>query len=279
MMENKSMDLGRASIPDKKEFTKEEHVPSKVQADTLFNFVPEFRHLLTYLKNKMISPRYCAEDLEFLGLEKIQKMAYPMKCFCDINMHRLEEHLYWYGYYGVAFPKEWGMHQGIQPVQYINQEAQLKKDFSEAFSVALQQEPSKAEKEMKSYMLHQLMYYKPYSGTFKNRNTGEITHKCFTDECEWRYIPDVTRKGFRQVYFDNDIVNSGGLEEYISDSMEGIKEISLNFDYSDLKYVILKTRRDFNNLRGEMKSMNLSEQEKLEIVSKVIIWEESKGDF
>lgn len=278
-MENKSMDLGRASIPDKKDVTKEEHVPSKVQADTVFHFVPEFRYLLTYLKNKMISPRYCVEDLEYLSLEKIQKMAYPMKCFCDINMHRLEEHLYWYGYYGVAFSKEWGMHQGIQPVHYVNQEAQLREDFSEAFSIALQQETSKAEKEMKSYMLHQLMYYKPYSGTFKNRNTGEITHKCFTDECEWRYIPDVTPKGFQQVYFDNDIVNSGGLEEHISGSMEGIKEISLNFDYSDLKYVILKTRSDFNNLLEEMKSMNLSEQDKLEIVSKVIIWEESKGDF
>lgn len=277
MMENKSMDLGRASIPDKKDVTKEEHVPSKVQADTLFNFVPKFDYLLTYLKNKMISPRYCAEDLEFLGLEKIQKMAYPMKCFCDINMHRLEEHLYWYGYYGVAFPKEWGMHQGIQPVQYINQEAQLRKDFSEAFSVALQQDAAKAE--MENYMLHQLMYYKPYSGMFENRNTGEITHKCFTDECEWRYIPDVTRNGFQQVYFDNDIVNSDGLKTIVSNSMEGKGEISLNFDYSDLKYVILKTRRDFNNLLGEMSAMDLSEKEKLEIVSKVIIWEESKGDF
>lgn len=271
------MDLRQASISDKKEFTKDEHVPSKVQADTLFNFVSKFDYLLPYLKNKMISPRYCVEDLEYLELEKIQKMAYPMKCFCDINMHRLEEHLYWYGYYGVAFSKEWGMHQGIQPVQYVNQEAQLKKDFAEAFSIALQQDASKAE--MENYMLHQLMYYKPYSGTFKNRNTGEITHKCFTDECEWRYIPDVTPKGFQQVYFDNDIVNSGGLEEHISGSMEGIKEISLNFDYSDLKYVILKTRSDFNNLLEEMKSMNLSEQDKLEIVSKVIIWEESKGDF
>ena len=276
-MQNKNMDLRQASISDKKEFTKDEHVPSKVQADTLFNFVSKFDYLLPYLKNKMISPRYCVEDLEYLELEKIQKMAYPMKCFCDINMHRLEEHLYWYGYYGVAFSKEWGMHQGIQPVQYVNQEAQLKKDFAEAFSIALQQDASKAE--MENYMLHQLMYYKPYSGTFKNRNTGEITHKCFTDECEWRYIPDVTPKGFQQVYFDNDIVNSGGLEEHISGSMEGIKEISLNFDYSDLKYVILKTRSDFNNLLEEMKSMNLSEQDKLEIVSKVIIWEESKGDF
>ena len=45
---------------------------------------------------------------------------------------------------------------------------------------------------------------------FENRNTGEITHKCFTDECEWRYILDVTRNGFQQVYFDNDIVNLMG---------------------------------------------------------------------
>ena len=43
--------------------------------------------------------------------------------------------------------------------------------------------------------------------------------------------------------------------------MEGKGEISLNFDYSDLKYVILKTRRDFNNLLGEMSAMDLSERE------------------
>ena len=29
-----------------------------------------------------------------------------MKCFCDINMHKLDEHLSWYGYYGIGLTKE-----------------------------------------------------------------------------------------------------------------------------------------------------------------------------
>lgn len=30
-----------------------------------------------------------------------------MKCFCDINLHRIGMHLDWYGYYGLAFEKNW----------------------------------------------------------------------------------------------------------------------------------------------------------------------------
>ena len=64
----------------------------------------------------MISPRYCVEDISYLKIPKLKRIAFPMKCFCDINMHRLDVHLGWYGYYGLAFSKEWGMSRGIQPI-------------------------------------------------------------------------------------------------------------------------------------------------------------------
>lgn len=119
------------------------HVPSKVQADTLFSFTSAVEYLIGYLQKSMISPRYCDENISYLGIRKIKKIAFPMKCFCDINLHRLEDHLAWYGYYGIAFSKEWGMQNKIQPVQYINPDSVLCKDFSSSFKKALKIDPTK----------------------------------------------------------------------------------------------------------------------------------------
>lgn len=258
------------------------HIPSKIQADTLFNFCPKLEYLEEPIKTKMLSARYCDEDIKYLKLGKIKKIAFPMKCFCDINMHKLEEHLYWYGYYGLAFKKEWGMQNGIQPVQYVNPDSDLIKDFSESFKKALkidQSKQTKSEKIMKNYLLHQLMYLKPYSGKCKNRNTDEEEDKCFTDECEWRYIPDVSILGYKQVYYDKQVFNAGILND-ISNSMIGKREISLNFSYDDLKYIIVKTKEDIEKISDKiMKMDNLRDEEKRVLISKIISWELSGGDF
>lgn len=92
------------------------HVPSAIQADTLFTFMLQLDFLLSIIKTAMIFPRYCEEDISYLAIEGFSKIAYPMKCFCDINMHRLEAHLSCYGHYGIAFSKEWGMRNKIQAV-------------------------------------------------------------------------------------------------------------------------------------------------------------------
>lgn len=185
-----------------------------------------------------------------------------MKCFCDINLHRMEEHLEWYGYYGLAFSKEWGMNKGIQPIQYINSKSKLREDFSTSFSAALKadsKKESRLQTKMKNYLLHQLMYIKPYEGKMENRNTGRIKKKCFTDECEWRFVPDVTGAGFKQIYFDKGILNAGNLG-LISNSMEGISDISLEFDYVDLKYIIVKEKEDLRTLIQFCKEKKMDEE-------------------
>ena len=105
------------------------HVPSTIQADSLFTFTTKLEYLITMIKNKRVSARYCEEDLSYLNIPNLKKIAFPMKCFCDINMHRLEIHLMFYGYYGLAFEKSWGMQKGIQPIQYVNPDSDLKQDF------------------------------------------------------------------------------------------------------------------------------------------------------
>lgn len=257
------------------------HTPSRIQADTLFTFMTRMEFLVKCIEKSMLSPRFCEEDISYLKIPKYKKVAFPMKCFCDINMHRLDEHLSWYGYYGLAFTKAWGMQRGIQPIQYINPDSDLRKSFSKAFAAALKADSkneSKAQCKLKDYILHEMMYYKPYEGRIKNRNTGKNSRKCFTDECEWRFIPDVKLFDFQEIYIDKTIINSGALNEY-SNYMNGVPEVSLSFEYSDIKYIIVKTNDDLNELRHRIAGLGKTADETYQLISKVIVWDNSKGDF
>ena len=228
----------------------------------------------------MLSPRFCVEDISYLEITDIKKIAYPMKCFCDINLHRLDVHLKWYGHYGLAFTKEWGMKNKIQPIQYINPDSELRKDFTTEFNAALSTEDDDASSQtkMKNFLLHQMMYYKPYEGEMKNRLTKLNERNCYTDECEWRFIPDVTVAGFEQAYYDQDIFNAGIIGE-INNTLNGLSDVSLKFSYDDIKYIIVKDNSDFKNLSETIVSLEVREQTKYELISKIIVWNNSKGDF
>ena len=257
------------------------HVPSTIQADTLFTFMPELRFLLGTLKIQMLSPRYCTENVRYLKLNGIKEIAFPMKCFCDINLHRLGDHLSWYGSYGIAFSKEWGMLRGIQPVQYLNADSELRKSFTKAFNAALKTDPATDtanHQAVYDYLFHQLAFLKPYEGLMKSRTTGKKHRKCLADECEWRFVPDVQSTGYEQAYFDEDFFSSGLISDY-SDSMAGLKQISLPFETSDIKYLIVKDTSDSSALVKEILCLPLEEQTRYELLSKIIIWETAKGDF
>ena len=261
--------------------TEQKHIPSKVQADTLFTFSSKLEWIISPLRSKMLSPRYCKEDIRYLGIEGLELIALPMRCFCDINLHRLGDHLDWYGHYGLAFSKDWGMKKKIQPIQYINPESNLCKDFATAFYAALNddnEEQSEAQQKLQNYILHQIMYYKPYSGVFANRRTGESSEKCYTDECEWRFVPDVSVEEYPQVIFDEEILNTGSLVT-ISNAMEGLASISLTFEYSDIKYIIVNTMSDFREITAVISELDIDPLEKYDLISKLIVWENSKGDF
>ena len=74
MPENvKHVSLGKATSTNTKV---KQHVPSTIQADTLFTFTSHVDYLITTIRNGMISPRYCAEDLGYLKIRGIKKMAF-----------------------------------------------------------------------------------------------------------------------------------------------------------------------------------------------------------
>lgn len=146
-MHEKTFDLIDEFEIDSVEESSLEYPSSELQADTLFNFVNDLKNIIKPLQNRMLTPRYCIEDITYMKIEGIKRIAFPMKCFCDINFHRLGSHIGWYGNYGLAFKKDWSLKNGVQPVQYINEHSMQREDFTEAFNAALKNVNSRSIRE------------------------------------------------------------------------------------------------------------------------------------
>ena len=67
-----SIDLGAA---EPKNEVLPAHIPSEIQADTLFTFMKAPEYLHTILQKAMISPRYCTEDIAYLHIEGISRVS------------------------------------------------------------------------------------------------------------------------------------------------------------------------------------------------------------
>lgn len=270
-------------IGAKTKFTKQ-HIPSIVNPDTLFTFTTDLRWLIESLELKMLSPRYNEEDISYLRSRKYRKLVVPMKCFCDINLSKLDLHMEWYGDYGLAFEKAWGIEHGLQPIQYINANSPLCNDLSTVFKNAVKDlESNDITKEKRLYtdlkneMLLELLFKKPYIGKMEKRSDHSVKKKCLADEHEWRFIPDVTSLGLETVITDQNFSKEAA-NEY-SNTMKGVKDVSLVFDYSDIKHIVIKNLEDYEKLITSIDKWDLDKVEQYTILSRIVVWDELKGDF
>lgn len=247
----------------------ESYSAPKQSANTLFRFFKEPKYLFEALKRRALIPRYYGENVDYLNIG-FRQIAYPMVCFCDITVHRLGDHMSLYGGYGIAFSKEWGIKKGIQPLEYVNSNSILCKDFSAAFSAAMQAEE---ESPAVDFLLTQMLFMKPIEGTMP-RDKGEIK-KNFTDECEWRYVPHVSALGLPPALTDSEIAGVGVLNATLSDN----ECCWLHFDYTDVKYIILQNEEDFSALCDVIDAVVDDEIVRRKLFSKVILWSEAREDF
>lgn len=243
--------------------------PPIQSADTLFHFVKKFEYLLPMIEEFAVVPRYCIEDIDYLNIG-MKQIAYPMLCFCDINLHKIQEHMELYGMYGIAFSKQWGIEKGIQPIQYINPHSLLSTDFSLAFWDSLN---SQTENKAQDYLQSQMYYLKAIQGTM-DRN-GEKIFKNFTDECEWRFIPDVKKANLPQAVSDTEIFSVPTLNE----ALQITKECWLQFVAPDIKYIIVNTDEEFEQVVEAIKSKKLDTKISSRFLSKILVWSDVRRDF
>ncbi len=254
-----------------------EYVPSAIQADTMFTFATEIDYICNYLKYAYIPARYCIEDVSYLKI-KFDKIAMPMKCFCDIRLHDMNKHLECYGYNGIAFSKQWGLKKKLQPVHYINTASCVREDFTVAFEEMIEMKKNNIQSACNNYVLELLLFMKPYQWDFKYRTTGEIKQKCFTEECEWRFVPEFKGENYQTFLFNERDFN----EEYLKElnlCLANDKQYALQFEYEEVKYIIVKDLDAFNTVVKCIEGLGLEQEIEKHLISKIIIWEESRGDF
>lgn len=269
------MDVQDIRLPKFNAFDSSNLEPEQ-SANSLFHFVEKYSYLEGILKNKSLPLWYVEEDMRYLQLPQIPKVIIPMKCFCDINLHKMQPHMEYYGYYGVAFSKEWGVNKSIQPIHYINNQSDLAKQYKTSLLASLNAD-NNADKNLKNYLASHMMYIKPISGYQKKKGESKATEKYFLDEAEWRYVFDMSKlniPGCKQLFVGETNDKCDRFNEALLSLNKG-----LNYEYSDLKYIIVNSEKDYYKVIKLIDDLDLDRFEKYKLSSKILVWENSRRDF
>lgn len=212
----------------------------KPKSHTLFHFTKSRDVLKLVLKNGFW-PRYCLEDIQWLGQEEHPYIAYPMVCFCDIPLSRIEEHVGFYGEFGLGLTKSWAESNGLNPVVYISAGNNISHSFVKLNAHANQISDEDEVNNAKVTMRYLYAHAKPLEGTMVV--DGSPVTKEFYQESEWRYVP---KDDNIDEYLTKENYND---ETKLSKAHEKTQQHSiLSFSPNDIKYIFVKSDSDIPDI-------------------------------
>lgn len=263
---------------DNIELRYKENIKTYQSANAIFNFMKEPQYLEKMLKEKAITPRYYFEHIDYLKIS-FKRIAFPMTCFCDINLHKIKPHTVKYGEYGIAFNKEWGIKKKVQPIHYVNINSVIVEDFTNAFNDAEKIDISDNVfvDQLSDYMLTHLLYMKPLNG-YMTGVSGQ-DYKNFQDECEWRYVPNFSETNIDLDIIYTDSTTQEQLKKY-NDALNLVIDCKLNFSFEDVKYLVVPTEEARENLIKHIISIKDVDCDlsKYKLISKIIVLSELEED-
>ena len=284
-------------------------IESVHSANSIFHFMRKPGYLEHALREKRLVPRYCPEDIEYLGFlfngGMVEKVAVLELCFCDIRLHSIprsflveksaggettvewETHTKLYGEYGIAFSKKWALSHNLQPVHYVNIESDELALFRDALTFATAADD--LDDSIAEELISRFCYMKPVTGKMlrtEEKDEPVCYKKNFQDECEWRFVPSTkalvnTEK--ERVIFDP--ISKAEVDAISSNfDEETICHISLDFDYDDIQYIVVPNSSARDSLIKYMSTeLGISENEdvmcKSRLISKILLLDELRKDM
>ena len=209
-----------------------------LSANTVFHFTEKKEDLEGILEHDF-KVYYCKEQL-YIGRNPMVFRA-PMVSFCDIPLSEIKPHIKSYGPYGIGLSKEWAVRSKLNPVIYMEKNSFLSASLIKFLShyTELIDQRDEASTEAKRAPFDIFRYMKNYQGDLVRRDRDTIKDYRFSDEREWRYVPEFT-KAFPmmliQPYHDHHLVNAE----------KAIQSESLVFTPNDIKYLIIKDDSEIN---------------------------------
>lgn len=242
-------------------------------SNVLCNYMQKQQYLDMIIKNQAIIPRYVMEPVGYLNLGDLKKICFPMTCFCDIPFSKVSTHMSRYGEYGIGLDKETVLQKyRIQPIHYMNEHSPLTDDFNKAFMTFYSSE-NRVDETMEvllDYLLSTIVYMKPIWGMEINKD-GNLEEYVYQDECEWRYIPsDNFPVELRPIILPQ-IETTDNAKEVFSKALAKHEECWLKFNWDDVRYLIVPDEKSLKETITTITSLNLTEEEKYLLISKIEI--------
>ncbi len=260
---------------------------SVLSSNTLFHFTNSADKIISIIKNGF-APKFCLEELGYemffdMKDKSPSESAVPMTCFCDLPLSKIDNHLEFYGSYGIGLSKEWGKQKGLTPLTYIHDNStqinylkQLGNLIGGAFSGTDMFDKLPMEKNPLVALFELSGFYKPYNGQMWRIN--KYVDKRFYDEREWRYVPFINDKDghyrLSKEEFLNEIKRASA-----NDTIA--KNFSLEFKCKDVKYIIVNKEAEMIALFDALDSMSdtFTENEIKILKTKIISTEQILEDF
>ncbi len=211
---------------------------SYAKSTSLFHFTKNLETLQSILANGFY-PRLSVEDVSWTGIPGLEFVAFPMVCFCDIPLGRIEDHVDFYGEYGLGMSKEWALKNGLNPVFYVSSSAPVGKSIVEAIQAAVRDDEADADKsEYSTDHLHFMWAHaKPIFGKMV---VGEKpVSKDFYVESEWRHIPilDTLRRAVSMDTYEDETWKKKQNERLQAEAV-------LKFNPEDIRYLFVPRDSD-----------------------------------
>jgi hypothetical protein len=199
----------------------------------------------------------------------------PMVSFCDIPLSEIKNHISAYGEYGLGLKKNWGKKHGLNPVLYIDIDSRIGNTFTAIIKNMFKGKKIKELTEDETSLANIFRYMKNYEGTL-TRKDKTINKYRFSDEREWRYVPEPKDA---HLLFAAKTIDSDDKKNYINTS---IGDLRLTFELEDINYLILRDESEISAFIKWIqieKSDSLTNSAMLKLTSRIITVNQILFDF
>ncbi|HEY0842611.1 abortive infection system antitoxin AbiGi family protein [Methylotenera sp.] len=186
-------------------------------------------------------PRYCLEDVAWLGYDAHDYVAYPVVCFCDIPLSRITDHVGFYGEFGIGLTRQWAEANRLNPILYVAGENNVSSSFRELNEHSHKHTKADQKEAAKVTMRYLLAHSKPAQG--KMVVDGKPVEKLFYQESEWRYVPK--NKNVKAYLLKSEFEN---IDTLTSANEKTREHCVIKFGPRDIRYVFVKSDADIPDI-------------------------------
>lgn len=210
----------------------------KPRSKSLFHFT-KTEGVLKEILTDGFWPHYCLENISWQGNKDFEVVAYPMTCFCDIPLSRINNHINSYGGYGIGLNQDWALKKKLNPLTYLAGNSTFHNALK-GIANLLRDIPNPYHNgQALALTRHMVSYLKPVTGSVEI--DGQHKNIDFYQESEWRYIP--TNHPIKEFLTGQEFADLGIRNQ---ENLVAGKYGRLHFLPTDINYIFVPAEKDIS---------------------------------